>query len=119
MNDQGIGVLVVTFVLAQIGLFLEQRRRSNKTDDKIDERSNTTDDKIDVASASADVAAVEAASAAQYAFPVSNGFTGKVLSGLARLSAQMDALITEQREDRRRLNEHIGDHASADVRRGI
>lgn len=113
MNDSSIAALFVTFVLAQAGLFLDQRRRERLAGHRMD----ITDQKIDDVGTTTAGAADAAASAAEYARPVSNGFTGKVLSGLAKLSAQLDTLATEQREDRRRLNEHLGDHASADVRR--
>ncbi len=103
MNESpDVMILVVTFVLAQLGLFMEQRRRANKTD-KL----------VEGVGADATTAATEATSAATRAEPVSNGFAGKVLAGLSDLSTD----VREIRTRMDRFERHIDDHASADVRR--
>ncbi len=101
-DNPDVVILIVTFVLAQVGIFLDQRRRSNKTDRAIES-----------VSADATTAAMEATSAAASVVPISNGFAGKVLASLAQLSGD----IREIRSRLDRFERHIDDHASADVRR--
>jgi len=117
MNDQGIAGLVVAFLLAQIGLWADGRRQAAKQAAASKQQSATTDQKIDVASASADTATQAAELAAKRAEPVSNGFAGKVLSGLDDITTKMSLLGGELHDLRVRLDGHIGDHAASDVRR--
>jgi hypothetical protein len=80
-------------------------------------RSDRTDAKIDQVGVGVDTAATQAATAAKLVKPVGNGFAEKVLSSLAALSTDLAAHGTELHEVREKLDRHIGDHASADVRR--
>ncbi len=101
-DNPDVVILIVTFILAQIGIFLDQRRRSNKTDRKIDD-----------VGADAGTAAAEATTAAERSEPTANGFAGKVLTALTQIGND----ITEIRHRMDRFERHIDDHASADVRR--
>lgn len=106
MSDSAVLLAVVTFVLAQAGLYLDQRRRSS-----------VTDGKIDVASVKADTATQAAELAAKRSEPTSNGFASSVLESLDGLTKGQVRLAEELHEVRGKLDGHIGDHASADVHR--
>jgi hypothetical protein len=83
-------------------------------------KSRQTDMKLEAVGQNADTAATEAASAVEQTKGVGNGFTAKVLAYgpvLEELARNMSELRDEVKDDRARLNAHIGDHASADVRR--
>lgn len=107
-----VGVLVSQWVI-----FAEGRRRSQRTD----ATATRTEKALKQVSVNADTAATEAASAAERIVPVSNGFAEEMRAGLARIErnqmAHAEELREELREVRHELDRHIGDHASADVRR--
>lgn len=99
MADSAVVLAVVSFLLAQAGLALEARRRADKTDGK-----------IDAVDAQTTIAATEAALAAKLAEPTGKIFAGKVLEGLEEIKVELHTVRT-------RLDTHINDHASSDVRR--
>ena len=103
----GLAGLVLVLILPQTGLWLDQKRRSRITDGRIASVGDTST-----------IAATEAAIAAAHSAPMGNGFPGRVLTGLTDINGKVDALGGELHEVRRKLDSHIGDHASADVRRG-
>lgn len=106
MNDQSIAGLVVAFILTQIGLWADQHRRAGKTDTKIDNVGGQVGEATDAAEL-----------AAKRSEPTSNGFASDVREGLATVIEGQSDIRGELRSLRDRLDEHIGDHASADVRR--
>jgi hypothetical protein len=65
----------------------------------------------------AKAAARAAAEAADLARPTGNGFAGDVRLSLSEIKALIGELKEGQHELRQRLDQHIGDHAAADVRR--
>jgi hypothetical protein len=72
MNDEGIAVLIVTFVLTQIGLWADQRRRAGRTDGKIDDVGAGVGDATDAAEL-----------AAKRSEPTANGFASEMRRGMA------------------------------------
>jgi hypothetical protein len=99
------GVCVVNGAAVGI-VWIQGKTRSDRTDAKID----AVGVGVNTAATNADTAATEAATAAKRVEPVSNGFAGKVLDSLEVLEAG-------QKRTEAKLDRHIGDHASADVRR--
>ena len=81
-------------------------------------QANRTENKVDQVGSDAGEARDEAATAAKRVVPVSNGFAGKVLSGLEELRKGQTDHGIELAEIRSKLDRHIGDHASSDVLRG-
>jgi hypothetical protein len=107
VNDQGIAALVVGFILTQAGFWFDQRRRSGRTDTKVDGVGLQVGDATDAAEL-----------AAKRSEPTSNGFASEVRSGLATVIEGQGDIREELEKIRDRLDQHIGDHASSDVRRG-
>jgi hypothetical protein len=106
MNDPTIVGLIVTFILAQLGLHLDSRRQSRKTDGKIDEVGQN-----------ADTAVIAAKLAADRSKPISNGFADDVRKGFSDLKDGQASITEDLREVKNKIDRHIADHASADVLR--
>lgn len=109
----GIVLGFASVCVTQIVIWLNGRNRQLRIDDTV----ARTEQALEQVSMNADTAATEAASAAQRIMPVANGFTAKVLNALADLKSGQTKLDDELIEVHRKLDRHIGDHASADVLR--
>lgn len=106
MNDPAIVGLIVTFVLAQLGLFIDSRRQSKKTDGK-----------IDAVGQNADTAVVAAELAAKRSEPTANGFADDIRKGITDLKNGQATITDDLKEVKKKLDRHISDHASSDVLR--
>lgn len=103
-------------------VWIQGKTRADRTDAKIDEVGAG----VSTAATDAATAATEAASAAQRVIPVSNGFAPAVVKALGEIRAEQIESAKERAADRVALGKaldliggHLGDHASADVRRKI
>ena len=99
VSDQSVIGLIVTFGLAQIGIYLDQRRRAGTTDTKIDG------------------ATVAAKLAAKRSEPTANGFADDVREGLATVIEKQTGILEEVGKLRDQFYSHLGDHASSDLHR--
>jgi hypothetical protein len=88
-------------------------------------RSDRTDAKIDEVGIGVNTAADKADTVARRVEPISNGFASEVRVGLAEIRVEQARGREALQEVRQtvekaisRLDEHIGDHAKADVLRG-
>lgn len=85
-----------------VGLYLQNRGTKRTADETKSAVSETAEAVGDVKTLST---------------PTGNGFASRTEAALQRIVGQLDELKDGQHDLRQRLDQHIGDHASADVRR--